>query len=74
MSRGDRREDIYLTTWIGRTLSRPWPRPARKGVAGACLLPDAHHYHLVLETPHPNLVPGMAWLQSTTPSGLTSRH
>ena len=23
------------------------------------------HYHLVLETPEPNLVAGMAWLQST---------
>jgi REP element-mobilizing transposase RayT len=24
-----------------------------------------NHYHLVLETPEPNLVAGMAWLQST---------
>ena len=25
----------------------------------------ADHYHVVLETPEPNLVAGMAWLQST---------
>ncbi len=29
-----------------------------------------NHYHLVIETPEPNLVAGMAWLQNT----FTRRH
>ncbi len=30
---------------------------------GWCLM--SNHYHLCVETPHPNLVEGMGWLQST---------
>ena len=37
-----------------------------------CLMPN--HYHLVLETPEPNLVAGMAWLQSTYTIRLNHRH
>ena len=33
-----------------------------------------NHYHLVLETPEPNLVAGMAWLQSTYTIRLNHRH
>jgi len=33
-----------------------------------------NHYHLVVETPHPNLVAGMAWLQSTYTIRLNNRH
>src|SRR5436190_11072043 len=34
----------------------------------------SNHYHVVLETPNANLVPGMAWLQSTYTIRLTHRH
>jgi hypothetical protein len=37
-----------------------------------CLMSD--HYHLVLETPEPNLVAGMAWLQSRYTIRLNHRH
>ena len=37
-----------------------------------CLL--SNHYHLVVETPEPNLVAGMAWLQSTYTIRLNHRH
>jgi REP element-mobilizing transposase RayT len=37
-----------------------------------CLMPN--HDHLVLETPEPNLVAGMAWLQSTYTIRLNRRH
>lgn len=37
-----------------------------------CLMPN--HYHAVLETPEPNLVAGMAWLQSTYTIRLNHRH
>jgi putative transposase len=33
-----------------------------------------NHYHLVIETPDPNLVAGMAWLQSTYTIRLNHRH
>ena len=33
-----------------------------------------NHYHLVLETPEPNLVAMMAWLQSTYTIRLNHRH
>jgi putative transposase len=33
-----------------------------------------NHYHVVLETPEPNLVPGMAWLQSPYTIRLNHRH
>ncbi len=33
-----------------------------------------NHYHLVLEIPEPNLVAGMAWLQSTYTIRVNHRH
>jgi REP element-mobilizing transposase RayT len=33
-----------------------------------------NHYHLALETPQPNLVDGMHWLQSTFATRLTRFH
>ena len=33
-----------------------------------------NHYHLVVETPNPNLVAGMQWLQSTYTIRLNNRH
>ena len=71
MARGDRREDIFrddsdhkmflasLEEACGRTQWR---------CHAYVLMPN--HYHLVLETPEPNLVAGMAWLQNT----YTRRH
>ena len=41
-------------------------------VHACCLM--SNHYHLVLETPHPNLVAGMAWLQSACTIRLNHRH
>jgi putative transposase len=37
-----------------------------------CLM--RNHFHLVLETPEPNLVDGMSWLQSTYTIRLNHRH
>ena len=33
-----------------------------------------NHYHLLLETPEPNLVAGMKWLQSTYAQWFKRRH
>src|ERR1035437_4576237 len=66
MSRGDRREKIYLDDVdrqdFIKTLAGGGQKNKLEGHA-YCLMPN--HYHLVLETPEPNLVAGMAWLHHT---------
>jgi REP element-mobilizing transposase RayT len=66
MSRGDRRERIFLDDVdrqdFIKTLAEACQKTAWR-VHAYCLMPN--HYHVVLETPEPNLVAGMAWLQST---------
>ena len=53
-------------TRTGSDFWRRWARPARKTgwqVHAYCLMPN--HFHLVVETPQPNLVAGMKWLLGT---------
>jgi REP element-mobilizing transposase RayT len=75
MSRGDRREKIFLDDVdrqdFVKTLAEACQKTAWQ-VHAYCLMPN--HYHLVLETPEPNLVAGMAWLQSTYTIRLNHRH
>ncbi len=40
----------------------------------ACLYLLPYHYHLALETPEPNLVDGMRWLQNTYTRRFNVRH
>ena len=66
LSRGDRREAIFagdvdremflacLAEMCGRT-----------GLRVHSYVLMGNHYHLLLETPEPNLVAGMKWLQGT---------
>ena len=66
MSRGDRREDIYLDDVDRQDFLKTLAEACQKAgweVHAYCLM--RNHYHLVLETPNANLVAGMAWLQST---------
>jgi REP element-mobilizing transposase RayT len=66
MSRGDRREDIYLDDVDRQDFIKTLAEACQKTgwqVHAYCLM--CNHYHLVLETPNANLVAGMAWLQST---------
>ncbi len=66
MSRGNRREKVFLDDVdlhdFVKTLAEACQKTGWQ-VHAYCLMPN--HYHLVLETPEPNLVAGMAWLQST---------
>lgn len=78
LSRGDRRERIFLDDvdrqdFMGyiKTLAEACQKTNWQ-VHAYCLMPN--HYHLVLETPEPNLVAGMAWLQSTYTIRLNHRH
>ena len=75
MSRGDRREKIFLDDVDRHDFIKTLAEACQKTgweVHAYCLMPN--HYHLVLETPEPNLVAGMAWLQSTYTIRLNHRH
>jgi REP element-mobilizing transposase RayT len=75
MSRGDRREDIFLDDVDRHDFLKTLAEACQKTgwqIHAYCLM--RNHYHLVLETPNANLVPGMAWLQSTYTIRLNHRH
>jgi REP element-mobilizing transposase RayT len=75
MSRGDRREDIYLDDVDRHDFLKTLAEACQKTgwqIHAYCLM--RNHYHLVLEAPNANLVAGMAWLQSTYTIRLNHRH
>lgn len=75
MCRGDRREKIFLDDVDRQDFLKTLAEACQKTgwqVHAYCLMPN--HYHAVLETPEPNLVAGMAWLQSTYTIRLNHRH
>lgn len=75
MSRGDRRERIFLDDVDRHDFVKTLAEGCQKTgwqVHAYCLM--SNHYHVVLETPEPNLVAGMAWLQSTYTIRLNHRH
>ena len=75
MSRGDRREKIFLNDVDRLDFIKTLAEACQKTgwqVHAYCLMPN--HYHLVVETPEPNLVAGMAWLQSTYTIRVNHRH
>jgi len=75
MCRGDRREAIFLDdqdrerflTTLGETVQRMGWR------VHAYVLMN-NHYHLLVETPLPNLVRGMTWFQTTCTVRYNARH
>jgi REP element-mobilizing transposase RayT len=67
MSRDDRREKIFLNDVDRQDFIKTLAETCQKTnwqVHAYCLMPN--HYHLVLETPEPNLVAGMARLRRET--------
>jgi REP element-mobilizing transposase RayT len=75
MNRGDRREPIFkddgdrarfLDTLAEAGVKTGWQ------VHAYCLMPN--HFHLVVETPQPNLVAGMKWFLGTYTSRFNRRH
>ncbi len=75
MSRGDRQNDIFRDDRDRRvfldTLSEAC---SRQGWFVHAYVLMGNHYHLLLETPEPNLVVGMTWLQGTYTQRFNSRH
>ncbi|MDA1277940.1 MAG: transposase [Verrucomicrobia bacterium] len=75
MSRGDRREDIFLDDVDRQDFLKTLAEACQKTgwqIHAYCLM--SNHYHLVVETPDANLVDGMAWLQSSYTIRLNHRH
>ena len=75
MNRGDRREKIFaddqdrerFLNTLGETCGKTgWQ------VHAFCLM--SNHFHLVVETPQPNLVAGMKWFLGTYTSRYNRRH
>jgi putative transposase len=75
MNRGDHHEAIFrddhdrqrfLNTLAEACLKTSWQ------VHAYCLMPN--HFHLVIETPQPNLVVGMKWLLGTYTGRFNRRH
>jgi len=65
MDRGDRREDIFVDDVDRQDLLKTLAEACRKTdwqVHAYCLM--RNHFHVVLETPHANLVEGMRWFLS----------
>jgi putative transposase len=75
MSRGDRREAIFLEDadrdGFLRTLGEACAKTAWQ-VHAYCLM--SNHFHLVVETPRPNLALGMKWLLGTYTQRFNRRH
>src|ERR1039457_2282944 len=75
MNRGDRREPIFKDDEDRqRFMVAPGEACAKTGwqVHALCLMPN--HFHLVVETPQPNLVAGMKWLLGTYTGRFNRRH
>ena len=75
MNRGDRREPIFLDEADRRRYLETLAEACAKTgwqVHAYVLMPN--HFHLVVETPQPNLVAGMKWLLGTYTSRFNRRH
>lgn len=75
MNRGDRREVIFQDDQDRRHFLDTLDQACEKTgwqVHAYCLMPN--HFHLVLETPEPNLVIGMKWLLGTYTGRYNRRH
>ena len=75
MARGNRRGPIFLDDddrrFFLKTLSEACGRTGWRVHAWVLM---GNHYHLFLETPEPNLVDGMKWLQNTFTRRFNIRH
>ncbi|HSH39296.1 MAG TPA: transposase [Chthoniobacterales bacterium] len=75
LNRGDRREDIFLDEADRSTFLEALGAACLKTgwqVHAYCLM--TNHFHLVVETPRPNLVAGMKWLLGTYTIRFNRRH
>lgn len=75
MCRGNRQEAIFRDDKDhGRFLDTLGEVAERNGWLIHAFVLMGNHYHLLLETPEPNLVDGMRWFQSTYTQRFNARH
>ena len=75
MSRGNRQEAIYRDNKDREIfLDTLEEACAKTGWVVHAFVLMGNHYHLLLETPHANLVAGMKWLQGTYTQRFNARH
>ena len=75
MARGDRREAIVKDDEDRLTFVRTLGEAAgRAGFRVHAWVLMSNHYHLLLETPEPNLSAGMGWLQNAYTRRINTRH
>ena len=75
MNRGDRQEPIFKDDEDRQRFVKALGEACAKTawqVQAYCLMPN--HFHLVVETPQPNLVAGMKWLLGTYTARFNRRH
>ncbi len=75
MNRGDRREDIFIDDKDRQRFLETLGEACEKTdwqVHAYCLM--RNHFHLVAETPRPNLVSGMQWFLGTYTTRFNRRH
>ena len=66
ISRGNYRKELFLGAATGMAFERTiFEAAVRCGWKLHAYVIMSNHYHLAVETPEPNLVEGMKWLQST---------
>jgi putative transposase len=66
ISRGNYRKELFLTDGSGERFESTILEAAERcGWKLHAYVIMSNHYHLAVETPQPNLVWGMKWLQST---------
>jgi REP element-mobilizing transposase RayT len=66
ISRGNYRKELFLSENTGKAFERTiFEAVERCGWKLHAYVIMSNHYHLAIETPEPNLVDGMKWLQST---------
>ena len=75
LDRGDRREAIFADDADRGTFLRTLGEVCRRtGWQVHAYVLMSNHYHLLVETPEPNLVVGMKWFQSTYRMRFNRRH
>ncbi len=75
MSRGNRQEEICRDdTDRERFLETLTEVCARTGWIIHAYVLMSNHYHILLETPEPNLIVGMKWFQGTYTQRFNARH
>ncbi len=75
MCRGDRREDIFGPAADRELFLRTLAEMCERcGILVHSYVLMSNHYHLLIETPQPNLVAGMKWFQGTYTQRFNARH